>query len=120
MNIQVTTGKNSIPLKEAMPTKHNEILKAIAKQPLFFNDLTSEHWFFDFKIDNLWISSIKINNANNVNGIGDYLTVRLGTIHKNVSIRADYGSIKIDKMAADKTGATGNHGFMHGALLVKK
>ncbi|MFD2914374.1 hypothetical protein [Psychroserpens luteus] len=44
--------------------------------------------------------SIKINNANNVSGNGDYLTVRLGTIYKNVNIKADYGSIKIEKMAA--------------------
>lgn len=42
--------------------------------------------------------SITINKANNVTGNGDYLTTRLGNIYKNVSIKADYGSIKIDKM----------------------
>ncbi len=45
--------------------------------------------------------SIKINNANTVLGNGDYLTVRLGTIYKHVNLKADYGSIKIEKMAAN-------------------
>ncbi|MEH6537466.1 MAG: hypothetical protein V7719_13795 [Psychroserpens sp.] len=45
--------------------------------------------------------SLKINNANNVTGNGDNLTLRLGTIYKNVSVKADYGSIKIEKMAAN-------------------
>ena len=45
--------------------------------------------------------SLKINNANNVEGNGDYLTVRLGTIYKDVTIKADYGSIKIGEMAAN-------------------
>ncbi|SDS28067.1 hypothetical protein SAMN04515667_1820 [Formosa sp. Hel1_31_208] len=45
--------------------------------------------------------SMKINNANNVEGNGDYLTLRLGTIYKNVNIKADYGSIKIENMAAN-------------------
>ena len=42
-----------------------------------------------------------VDNANNVTGNGDYLTLRLGTIYKNLSIKADYGSIKIEKMAAN-------------------
>ncbi|MDG5491433.1 hypothetical protein [Psychroserpens sp. SPM9] len=45
--------------------------------------------------------SLKVNNANRINGNGDYLTLRLGTIYKDVNIKADYGSIKIDKMAAN-------------------
>jgi hypothetical protein len=45
--------------------------------------------------------SIKIGNANTVVGNGDYLTVRLGTIYKHINLKADYGSIKIDKMAAN-------------------
>ncbi|WP_456437601.1 hypothetical protein [Psychroserpens sp.] len=45
--------------------------------------------------------SLKINNANNVEGNGDYLTVRLGTIYKDVTIKSDYGSIKIGEMAAN-------------------
>lgn len=41
---------------------------------------------------------ITIGKANNVSGDGDYLTVKLGDIYKNVSIVADYGSININKM----------------------
>ncbi|HLT54121.1 MAG TPA: hypothetical protein VKZ97_09525 [Flavobacteriaceae bacterium] len=39
-----------------------------------------------------------IEKANNINGNGDYLTTVIGDVYKNVSIRADYGSIKIDRM----------------------
>lgn len=45
--------------------------------------------------------SLTINNANNVKGDGDYLTLRLGSIYKNVSVSADYGSLKIDNMTAN-------------------
>jgi hypothetical protein len=41
---------------------------------------------------------LEIDQANNVDGNGDYLTIRLGTIYKNLSIDADYGGIKIDKL----------------------
>ena len=44
---------------------------------------------------------ITIENVNNVDGVGDYLTTRIGNVYKNVSIRADYGSIKIDKITAN-------------------
>lgn len=62
--------------------------------------------------------SLSADNINNLNGNGDYLTLRLGTVYKNVAIKADYGSIKIDKMAAgagnisiesDYTGITIGH-----------
>jgi hypothetical protein len=42
-----------------------------------------------------------VDNINNLTGNGDYLTVRLGNVYKNVSLKADYGSIKIDKMASN-------------------
>jgi hypothetical protein len=45
--------------------------------------------------------SLTVGKANNVKGDGDYLTVRLGDIYKNVSINADYGSLKIDNMTAN-------------------
>lgn len=45
--------------------------------------------------------SVNIGKANNVKGNGDYLTLRLGDIYKNVEIKADYGSIKIDNMTAN-------------------
>ena len=45
--------------------------------------------------------SLTIGKANNVQGDGDYLTMRLGDIYKNVSVTADYGSLKIDNMTAN-------------------
>lgn len=42
--------------------------------------------------------SIKINRANNIYGTGDYLTVTIGDVYKNVELKADYGSIKIENM----------------------
>ncbi|NHF61240.1 hypothetical protein FK220_017945 [Flavobacteriaceae bacterium TP-CH-4] len=44
---------------------------------------------------------IEIDEVKNVNGNGDYISVRLGTIHGNTDITADYGSIKIAKLASD-------------------
>jgi len=44
---------------------------------------------------------IEIGEAKNVQGTGDYINVQLGTIHGSVDIVADYGSLKIDKMAED-------------------
>ncbi len=41
---------------------------------------------------------LQVGQANNVDGHGDYLTIRLGTIYKNLSIDADYGGIKVDKL----------------------
>lgn len=39
-----------------------------------------------------------VDRANNIDGNGDYLTIRLGTVYKNLSIDADYGGIKVDKL----------------------
>jgi len=36
--------------------------------------------------------------ANNIEGQGDYLTLRLGKIFKSLSIDADYGGIKVDRL----------------------
>ena len=44
---------------------------------------------------------IEVGEANNVEGNGDYINVKLGTIHGNVDVNADYGSLKITKMAED-------------------
>jgi len=44
---------------------------------------------------------IEIGEAKNVQGTGDYINVQLGTIHGNVDIVADYGSLKIEEMAED-------------------
>ncbi|MGS0526925.1 hypothetical protein ACU8V7_19040 [Zobellia nedashkovskayae] len=56
-------------------------------------------------MDNLQYSSdygkIEIGEVNNIEGNGDYINVQLGTIHGNVDISADYGSLKIANMASD-------------------
>ena len=39
-----------------------------------------------------------IEKANNINGNGDYLTTLIGDVYKDVSIKADYGSVKINRM----------------------
>ncbi len=57
------------------------------------------------KMENLEYScdygNLEIGEANNIQGNGDYINVKLGTVHGNVDITADYGSVKIDKIAAD-------------------
>lgn len=57
------------------------------------------------KMGNLVYSSdygkIEIGEAGNVQGNGDYINVNLGILHGNVDINADYGSVRIEKMAAD-------------------
>ena len=45
--------------------------------------------------------NLEIGEADNVSGSGDYLNTKLGTIHGNVDITADYGSVGIEHMAAD-------------------
>jgi len=45
--------------------------------------------------------SLTVQNVNNFEGNGDYLNIRLGNVYKDVSIKADYGSIKIDKMTSN-------------------
>jgi len=50
--------------------------------------------------------SLKIDNINNLNGQGDYLGLRLGNVFKNVNIKSDYGSIKIDRMASKANNVT--------------
>lgn len=45
--------------------------------------------------------SLEAHNVKNVTGNGDYVGVKLGTVHGNVGITSDYGSLKIDEMASD-------------------
>lgn len=56
-------------------------------------------------MENLEYSSdygqLEANEVNNVKGSGDYINVRLGTVNGSVDIVADYGAIKIAKMASD-------------------
>ncbi|MAU70520.1 MAG: hypothetical protein CML04_00350 [Pseudozobellia sp.] len=44
---------------------------------------------------------IQVGEANNIYGRGDYINVQIGTVHGNLDITADYGSLKIDQMAED-------------------
>ena len=41
---------------------------------------------------------ITVDKVNNLKGNGDYLTVLIGDVYKNLDISADYGSIKITKL----------------------
>ncbi len=44
---------------------------------------------------------LEVLEASDITGNGDYINVSLGTIHGDVEINADYGSVKIGEMAAD-------------------
>lgn len=44
---------------------------------------------------------IEVGEAQNIEGRGDYINVNLGTLHGNVDIVADYGSLKIGRMDED-------------------
>ena len=44
---------------------------------------------------------ITIEKVNSVEGNGDYLTTRIGDVYKDLAIKADYGSIKIDNLTAN-------------------
>ena len=41
---------------------------------------------------------VEVGNANIIDGHGDYLTMRFGTIYKKLNVKADYGSVKIQKI----------------------
>lgn len=45
--------------------------------------------------------SLEVGEVKNVLGRGDYINVNLGTVHGNVDIAADYGSVDIKKMSQD-------------------
>lgn len=45
--------------------------------------------------------SLSVNEATNVEGNGDYTGMKLGLIHGNVKVDADYGSLKIKEMSGD-------------------
>jgi len=57
------------------------------------------------KMENLDYTSdygnMEVGEANNVLGNGDYITVKMGIIHGDVDLTSDYGSIRIDELAAD-------------------
>ncbi|MCW5517490.1 hypothetical protein [Muriicola sp. Z0-33] len=57
------------------------------------------------KMENLEYSAdygnLEVEEVENVNGNGDYINVKLGTVHGNVDVNADYGSVRIKRMASD-------------------
>lgn len=44
--------------------------------------------------------SIKVDNVNNLEGKGNHLTIRVGTIFKDLEINANHGSLKINRIAS--------------------
>ncbi|MDD7886980.1 hypothetical protein [Flavivirga sp. 57AJ16] len=50
--------------------------------------------------------NINIDKANNITGNGDYLTAIIGDVYKNITIKADYGSIKIKRMTENAGNVT--------------
>jgi len=56
--------------------------------------------------------SLTAKKVNNVIGDGDYLTLRLGDVYNNVNIEADYGSFKVDNIAANAGDITINSDYM--------
>lgn len=50
--------------------------------------------------------SIKIEKVNNITGNGDYLTTYIGDVYKNVSLKSDYGSIKINRLTENAKNIT--------------
>lgn len=55
--------------------------------------------------------SIKIEKVNELKGNGDYITAKIGTISGTAQITSDYGSIKIDRMAASAGNLTINTNY---------
>lgn len=61
--------------------------------------------YTDTKIENIEdlnfvcdYGKIEVGRANSIDGHGDYLTMRFDDVYKNLTIEADYGSIKVDKL----------------------
>ena len=49
----------------------------------------------DFNCD---YGNMTIDSANNLTGKGNYVTMHFGDIYKNITLKSDYGSIKINRM----------------------
>lgn len=64
----------------------------------YTNAVVNEMGNLDYSSD---YGSMEVGNVKNVQGNGDYISIKLGEVHGNVNVTADYGSLKISKMAAD-------------------
>ncbi len=58
--ISLPTGQLVRSVKDGIVTE--EIAQAVIRQTIYWNDSRLEHWFFDFKVGDKWISSRNINN----------------------------------------------------------
>ena len=58
---------------------------------LYFENLEVLNFSCDY-------GKVEVENGNVVDGRGDYLTMRFGTIYKRINISADYGGIKVGKL----------------------
>lgn len=56
--------------------------------------------------------ALTVDKVNNIEGKGNYLTVRLGDIYKNLSIIADYGSIRVDRLTKNAQNVTINSDYV--------
>ncbi len=64
-----------------------------------FGDIKSLNYVCDY-------GSIKTENSGKVTGRGDYLTASLGKVHGEVTINADYGSLRIEELSSDAGNVT--------------
>lgn len=64
----------------------------------YTNAVVNEMGNLDYSSD---YGSMEVGNVKNVQGNGDYIGIKLGEVHGNVNVTADYGSLKIARMAAD-------------------
>ena len=55
-------GTWKIKIKQGQELLTDEIKKGLEdfKEIIFFNDLSAKHWFFDYKINDVWIEGLKV------------------------------------------------------------
>lgn len=59
--------------------------------------------------------SLKVDNVNNIKGNADHLTLRLGNVYKTASVKSDFGTVRIEKIAsnAQNIEIDGEHASMY-------
>lgn len=61
----------------------------------YTNAVINEMENLDYSSD---YGSMEVGEVKNVKGVGDYIGIKLGDVEGNLSVRADYGSVKIARM----------------------
>jgi hypothetical protein len=75
---------------------------AKAKDLIINADHTSSHVEVAENISyNCDFKSLKVDKVNNITGNADHLTLLVGNVYKNASIKSDFGSVKIGKVASN-------------------